>query len=145
MGLHQTQILFGIICIRVVGIFVTTAFRPALGPTQLPIQWVPGALSFWVKWPGREADHTTPSSAAVRMRGAIPPLPRYAFMARFHLKILLGKFKVFGIFTSRNCAQKWISVVLLHRHRLKHLKEVKSQDFKLCTFYRTGRFCENRR
>jgi hypothetical protein len=33
-------------------IFVfTTASRPALGPTQPPIQWVPGALSLGVKRP----------------------------------------------------------------------------------------------
>jgi hypothetical protein len=30
---------------------------PALGFTQPPIQWVRGALSPGVKWPGREADH----------------------------------------------------------------------------------------
>jgi hypothetical protein len=31
---------------RELGIFLfTTASRTALGPTQLPIQWVPGALS----------------------------------------------------------------------------------------------------
>jgi hypothetical protein len=41
------------------GIFLfTTASRTALGPTRLPIQWV--------KRPGR---------------GAIPPVPQYAFMA----------------------------------------------------------------
>jgi hypothetical protein len=38
----------------------------ALGPTQPPIQWVPGALSLRVKRPGREADHSTPSSADVK-------------------------------------------------------------------------------
>jgi hypothetical protein len=43
----------------------TNAFRPALGPTQRPIQWVPGALSLGVKLPGREADHSLPSSAEV--------------------------------------------------------------------------------
>jgi hypothetical protein len=37
-----------------------------LGPTQPPIQWVPGALSLGVKWPGREADHSPPSSAEVK-------------------------------------------------------------------------------
>jgi hypothetical protein len=36
------------------------------GPTQPPIQWVPGALSLWVKQPGREADHSPPSSAEVK-------------------------------------------------------------------------------
>jgi hypothetical protein len=30
------------------------------------IQWVPGALSLWVKRPGREADHSSPSSAEVK-------------------------------------------------------------------------------
>jgi hypothetical protein len=44
----------------------TTAFRTALGPTQLPIQWVPGALPLGVKRPGREADHSPPSSAEVK-------------------------------------------------------------------------------
>jgi hypothetical protein len=36
------------------------------GPTQPPIQWVPGALSLGVKRPGREADHSPPSSAEVK-------------------------------------------------------------------------------
>jgi hypothetical protein len=36
------------------------------GPTQAPIQWVPGAVSLAVKRPGREADHSPPSSADVK-------------------------------------------------------------------------------
>jgi hypothetical protein len=49
------------------GIFLfTTVSRTALGPTQPPIQWVPGALSLGVKRPGREADHSPPSSAKVK-------------------------------------------------------------------------------
>jgi len=40
--------------------------------TQSPIQWVPGALSPVLKWPGHESKHSPPSSAEVR---AIPPLP----------------------------------------------------------------------
>jgi hypothetical protein len=49
------------------GIFLfTTAFRTALGPTQPPIQWVLGALSLGIKRPGREADHSPPSSAEVK-------------------------------------------------------------------------------
>jgi hypothetical protein len=47
------------------GIFLfTTLSRPALGPTQPPILWVPGALfSLEVKRPGCEADHSSPYSA----------------------------------------------------------------------------------
>jgi len=41
--------------------------RPALGPTRLPVQWVPG-LSPGVKWPGRGVDHPPPSSAEVKER-----------------------------------------------------------------------------
>jgi hypothetical protein len=44
----------------------TTASRPALGPTQSPIQWVPGTLSLGVKWPVCEADHSPPTSAEVK-------------------------------------------------------------------------------
>jgi hypothetical protein len=39
------------------------SFKPALGSTQPPIQWVPGALSSEVKRPGREADYSPPTSA----------------------------------------------------------------------------------
>jgi hypothetical protein len=52
---------------QVLGIFLfTTASRMALGPTQPPIQWVPGALSLGIKRPRREADHLPPSSAEVK-------------------------------------------------------------------------------
>jgi hypothetical protein len=47
------------------GLF-TTVSRTALGPTQPPIHWVPGALSLGVKRPGRDADHSPPSSAEVK-------------------------------------------------------------------------------
>jgi len=33
---------------------LTTTSIPTLGPTQLPIQWVPGVLSLGVKQPGHE-------------------------------------------------------------------------------------------
>jgi hypothetical protein len=48
-----------------------TASRPALWPTQPPIQWVPGALSPGVKLPGREADHSLRTNAEVKNCGAI--------------------------------------------------------------------------
>jgi hypothetical protein len=63
------------------GIFLfTTLSRAALGSTQPPIQWVPGALSLEVKRPGREADHSPPSSAEVK-NAWILRLPQYVFMA----------------------------------------------------------------
>jgi hypothetical protein len=49
---------------RGLGIFLFTAASiTALGPTQPPVQWVPGVLSSAVKQPGREADSSPPSSA----------------------------------------------------------------------------------
>jgi hypothetical protein len=41
-------------------------FRPILGPTQPPIQWVSETLSPRVKRPGREADHSPPTSAKIK-------------------------------------------------------------------------------
>jgi hypothetical protein len=46
-----------------------------LAPTQPPIQWVLGALSPEIKWPGWEPDHSPPSSAKVKNGGTISPLP----------------------------------------------------------------------
>jgi len=40
--------------------------RTALGPIQLPIQWVQGALSLGVKQPGREAEYSPPYSTGVK-------------------------------------------------------------------------------
>jgi hypothetical protein len=62
------------------GIFLfAIVSRTALGPSQPPIQWVPGALSLRVKQPGREATHfhVMPRS---KMRRDTLPLPQYAFM-----------------------------------------------------------------
>jgi hypothetical protein len=59
-------------------IFVfSTASKPALEPTQPYDQWVPETISPGVKRPGREADHSPPSSAKVKNAGAIPPLLIY--------------------------------------------------------------------
>jgi hypothetical protein len=40
--------------------------RPALGPTQPPVQWVSGVLSRDKARPERDADHSSPSSAEVK-------------------------------------------------------------------------------
>jgi len=47
-----------------IGFFIfSTASRLAPGPTQPPVQRVTGSLSPEMKRPGREADHSPPSSA----------------------------------------------------------------------------------
>jgi hypothetical protein len=67
---------------RWLGIFLfTTASRTALGPTQPPIQWVPGVLSLGVKRPWREADHSPTSSAEVKNEWSCTSIPQYVFMA----------------------------------------------------------------
>jgi hypothetical protein len=45
------------------------------GQPSLLIQWIQGAISPEVKWPGCEADHSPPSNAKVKNGGAIHPLP----------------------------------------------------------------------
>jgi hypothetical protein len=44
--------------------FVFCLSRPALGPTQPPIQWILVALNLGVKRSELEADHSPPSSSA---------------------------------------------------------------------------------
>jgi hypothetical protein len=64
------------------GIFLfTTASRTALGPTQPPIQWVPGALTLGYSSRGVKLTIHLHVVLRSRMRGAIPPLTQYAFMA----------------------------------------------------------------
>jgi hypothetical protein len=48
---------------------------------QPPIQWVTGVPSLGVKRPGREADHSPPSSAKVKNAWSYTSTPQYAFMA----------------------------------------------------------------
>jgi hypothetical protein len=59
----------------------STVFRPAVGPTQPLIHWVSRALSLGRNRRGVKLNthlHLVPRS---RMRGGIPSLPQYAFMA----------------------------------------------------------------
>jgi hypothetical protein len=65
------------------GVFplLTTTTMPALRPNQPPI------YGYWGFFPGvkrqeHEADHSPPSSAGSRMRGAILPLPQHVFIAQ---------------------------------------------------------------
>jgi hypothetical protein len=51
------------------------------GQPNPPIQWVPSALSAGVKRPGREADHSPPTSAEVKNTWIYTPTPPCVFMA----------------------------------------------------------------
>jgi hypothetical protein len=54
-----------------------TASRPALGPTQPPVQWIPEVLSLEVKRPAIEAGYSLPSSTKVKNAWScisIPPI-----------------------------------------------------------------------
>jgi hypothetical protein len=55
--------------------------RPALGPTQPPIQWVPEVLTPGVKRLDHEADHSLPSSAEVKNARSYTSTPQYVFVA----------------------------------------------------------------
>jgi hypothetical protein len=55
--------------------------RPALGPTQPPMQWVLRALYPRVKRQGREADHSPQDSAEVKKMWIYTSTPPYALMA----------------------------------------------------------------
>jgi hypothetical protein len=54
--------------------------RPALGFTKPSIKWVPGILSLAVKWPGHEADHSSPATAEVKKMWIYTSTPPYVFM-----------------------------------------------------------------
>jgi hypothetical protein len=57
------------------GFLFSTSSRPALGLIQHPIEWEVGN-----KLPGREADHSPPSSIEVKNGGDVPRLSPYVFM-----------------------------------------------------------------
>jgi hypothetical protein len=54
---------------------------PALGPTQPPIQWAPGALSTGVKRTVLEADHSPQTSVKFKKTWVYTVTPFHAFMA----------------------------------------------------------------
>jgi hypothetical protein len=67
--------------IRIVKNFHLTSYKPVLGSTQPPIQWVLSDLSLGVKWLGREADYSPPTSAEIKKTWIYTSTPPYAFMA----------------------------------------------------------------
>jgi hypothetical protein len=77
---------------RGLGIFLfTTASRTALGPNQPPVQWVPGALSLGLKWPGVKLIthlHLVPKS---KNAWSYTSTPQYAFMVGCSVKKSQGQ------------------------------------------------------
>jgi hypothetical protein len=66
-----------------VGSRIFSSHSPPLGPIQPPIQWVPGgALNPGVKWTGREADHSPPTSAEVNLMWICTSSPPCVFMVQ---------------------------------------------------------------
>jgi hypothetical protein len=59
------------------------ASGPSVGTTEPPIQYIKGDFCVGVKGPGREADHSPPSSTEAKNGGAIPPFPK-----RLHAMVL---------------------------------------------------------
>jgi hypothetical protein len=65
---------------RIKNFLFSLSSRPAMGPTQSPIRWVPGILSPGIKRQGHEADHSPPTSAEVNKMWIYTSTPPYAFM-----------------------------------------------------------------
>jgi hypothetical protein len=63
---------------------LATASRPTLGPNQLLIQCVPGAVSLGVRRAGREADSSIPSDS--EFKKAWNCIPQYVFMTWYSVK-----------------------------------------------------------
>jgi hypothetical protein len=72
--------------------------RPAVEPTQHPIKRVPGALSQGLKWQGREADHSPPTSAEVKKTRTYTSTSPHVFMV-----YCLMKHRDNSTFTTRLC------------------------------------------
>jgi hypothetical protein len=66
---------------RVKNFLTSTVSRPAVGPTESPIEWVPGPLSPGEKWQEREADHLRPTNAEVKKMWIYRSIPLYVFMS----------------------------------------------------------------
>jgi hypothetical protein len=60
--------------------------EPALGPTQPPVQWLPGLLP-GVKWPGRGVDSPPPPSGDGKEE-SYTPAPPLGLLGLFYVELL---------------------------------------------------------
>jgi hypothetical protein len=77
--------------------FFDSVSRPALGPIQPPIQWVPGTLYLEVKRPEHESDHSSPSSTKVKNSWSYTSTPPNTFMV---LYLVTAQWKIYLYFIS---------------------------------------------
>jgi hypothetical protein len=104
---------------RVKNSFFSTASRPTLGPTQPPIQWVPGALSPGVKRQGHEAGHPAPTSAKVKKMWICTSTPLDSLMAQClntdFLKVIIGSNLSWEVHIERTCSRISQSLFIINR------------------------------
>jgi hypothetical protein len=100
---------------------LTTASRPTLGPTQPLIQWVQCAVSLRLKRPGREADHSPPSSAEVKDAWSYTSTPWYLVKSRdFTFSFILKRMLMLSLILKCNEVVKFkLSVCLAKHHAMK--------------------------
>jgi len=97
---------------------LATASWLALGPTQPPIQWVPGTLSLGVKRPEREAAHSHVSSAEVKNAWSYISTPQFVLMSwcliqyRDNIKFTLLFLLLFNARVLGRLLQNWTQVVV---------------------------------
>jgi hypothetical protein len=77
---------------RIISAFDTLSFHNLRISTHnvvshSPIQWVPEALSLGVQRPGRDAEHSSPSSPKAMNAWSYPPLPQHASWRDVQLSI----------------------------------------------------------
>jgi hypothetical protein len=96
-------------------------YRPAFGPTQPPTQRVWGTFS-GVKPPGREVDHSPPSSAEVKKEWSYISPPPYAFMTWTRTTILITF--TYSIFSRTTAVKHWKWNLYLLRVRVRYFPHV---------------------
>jgi hypothetical protein len=117
---------------------LASVYRPALGPTQPPIQLVPGALSPVVKRPGRQTDHSPPSSAEAKKEWSYDSTSPYVYIAwclmstRDNFTFYLHNYGVIitKLFIPTEMI-KWLFLYNLYQCDKKHLIVAFTQDYIL--------------
>jgi hypothetical protein len=90
------------------------------GSTQPPIQWVPGALSLWVKRLGCEADHSPATSVEVRKMWFYTFTP---YMPSWHSAYLVKYRENFTLPLSISIIPISLDTIILSFHRTPITRE----------------------